>query len=170
MKIWGIGLSRTGTTTLNETLQQLGFNVIHYPKNKHIFSSEYDGGTDITVSVRFKELDKKFPNSKFIYTVRDKEDWLNSIIPYLNRKRNWKFPQDQIDIRKKVYGVTFPTREEAEVAYDKHHNSVMEYFKDRNNDLLVLDIIDGDTTDKLTKFLNCDPIELKFPNRNSLKV
>ena len=32
-KIWGLGLSRTGTTTLTHVLNQVGYNHIHYPSD-----------------------------------------------------------------------------------------------------------------------------------------
>lgn len=167
-KIFGIGLSRTGTTTLNETLVQLGYKVIHYPSYDELFSMRFDGATDIPVAVRYKELDQKFPNSKFIYTIRNKEKWLDSIVPYLERKRGWNMAQSQVDIRTQMYGSPFPNREQASSAYDSHDKDVLEYFKKRPNDLLVLDIIGGDSTKLLTDFLGVNPIDPKFPHENKL--
>lgn len=34
-KIFGIGLSRTGTTSLKQVLEDFGFNIIHYPTKKN---------------------------------------------------------------------------------------------------------------------------------------
>jgi hypothetical protein len=168
-KIFGIGLSRTGTTTLNEVLVGLGYKVIHYPTEAELFDMRFDGATDIPVTVRYKELDQKFPNSKFIYTIRDKEKWLDSIVPYLERKRGWNMAQAQVDIRTQMYGSPFPNRAQAESAYNSHDRDVMEYFKKRKNDLLVLDIIGGDSTKLLTDFLGVDPIDPEFPHKNKLK-
>lgn len=168
-KIFGIGLSRTGTTTLNEVLVQLGYKSVHYPNEGELFSMRFDAATDIPVTVRYKELDKHFPNSKFIYTVRNKEEWLDSIVPYLERKRGWQMAQTQVDIRTQVYGSPFPNRAQAASAYDSHHNDIMNYFKKRKQDLLILDIIGGDSTKLLTDFLGVDPIDPKFPHKNKLK-
>jgi len=168
-KIFGIGLSRTGTTTLNEVLVGLGKNVIHYPSELELFSMRFDGATDIPVTVRYKELDAKFPNSKFIYTIRNKDKWLDSIVPYLERKRGWNMAQSQVDIRTQMYGSPFPSRAQAEAAYDSHDKDVLEYFKNRKQDLLILDIIGGDSTKLLTDFLDVDPINSEFPHKNKLK-
>ncbi len=89
-KVFGIGLSRTGTRSLTFALQVLGFDVCHYPADaetfyelahaKYDFSvlDEHDGITDITVAPYYAQLDKLYPGSKFILTVREKPSWLKS--------------------------------------------------------------------------------------------
>ena len=168
-KIFGLGLSRTGTTTLNDTLIELGYNVVHYPSEDELWGFHTDGATDIPVIPVYKELDKKFPNSKFIITIRDKKDWLDSIVPYLERKRGWNMAQRQVDIRTRVYGSPFPNRKQAEAAYEAHDTDVMNYFRNRKQDLLILDIIGGDSTKLLTDFLGVDPIDPVFKHKNKLK-
>ena len=170
MKIFGIGLSRTGTTTLNHVLNQWGFNTIHYPNQNELWSIHNDGATDIPVIPVYKELDKKFPNSKFIYTIRDKEEWLNSIVPYLERKRNWTAMNNspQVVTRKKVFGTDFPNRFEAEVAWNRHEADVENYFTNRDN-LCIINIVNGDSPKKLADFLGVDTDMKEFPNLNQLK-
>jgi len=82
MKVFGIGLSRTGTKSLTEALNMLGINVVHYPNDEttlqeliagnYEFSllNSWDGITDITVAPYYAQLDKIYPDSKFILTVR----------------------------------------------------------------------------------------------------
>ena len=169
-KIFGIGLSRTGTTTLTHVLKDLGYNIVHYPRSEKEIQNT-DGATDIPVTVRYKELDKMYPGSKFIYTIRNREQWIESIVPYLGRKKTWKgFPQTQVNIRTQMYGDPFPNAEQAALAYDKHDKDVREYFKGREQDLLILDIVGGDTVDMLTDFLGCSSIGTnQFPVYNTLK-
>jgi len=172
-KIFGIGLSRTGTTTLTNILNKVGYNIIHYPSNKiQLFSNANDGCTDIPVILHYKELYKTFPNAKFVYTIRNKEEWLNSIVPYLERKRTWKemSGSHQEQVRTKIYGYAFPTRQQASNAWDKHHNSVMKFFNNKQDKLLVLDIVGGDNTNKLWKFLDMNNSNLpkEFPHSNKL--
>lgn len=172
-KIFGIGLSRTGTTSLTNILNKVGYNIIHYPKTEiQIFSNANDGCTDIPVILYYKELYKFFPNIKFVYTIRNKEKWLDSIVPYFERKRSWKriIGARQEELRTKVYGQSFPNRQQASAAWDRHHNDVMEFFIDKQDKLLVLDITGGDNTDKLWKFLdmNDDNLPKKFPHDNKL--
>ena len=90
-KIFGIGLSRTATTSLANALKEINIDIIHYPTSKaKMYSNAKDGACDLPVAVYYKELDKKFPNSKFIYTIREKEGWLDSIGEYLKNKEGRK--------------------------------------------------------------------------------
>lgn len=170
MKIFGLGLSRTGTTSLTEVLRSYGFNVIHYPNKQQLFSPKNDGATDIPVISYYKELDKKFPNSKFIYTLRDKDSWLESIETYFikKEKRGDKFSAWQIEHRKKVYGQVNFNRKLFSKRYDEHDSDVRSYFKNRPNDLLILDIVGGDPIEKLAGFLGLDMkgANTPFPKEN----
>lgn len=171
MKIFGIGLSRTGTTTLNYVLNQWGFNTIHYPTEAQLWDSKNDGATDIPVIPVYKKLDNRFPGSKFIYTTRDLENWLTSIVPYFERKRKWNMSKpgsSQRKIREQVYGTAFPNKDQAKKAWRKHHDDVMEYFEGRS-DLLILNIIGNDSPHKLAEFLSVKTDLDQFPHKNELK-
>lgn len=167
-KIWCLGLSRTGTSTLTEALKSVGFNHIHYPTEWDMFYGIHDGCGDISVIPYYKELDKKFPNSKFIHTIRDKDSWLKSMEPYLERKKSWKQGKFQIDIRKKVYKEPFFDYNTYSKAYDDHYNDVNDYFKNRKYDFLTLDILGGDKPSKLFDFLGMKVDMKEFPHYNKL--
>ncbi len=95
-KVFGIGLSRTGTTSLTQALHLLGYKAIHFPHDSvtraqvyHFFDSELqclslallqeaDAITDTPVCCLYKALDQAYPGSKFILTVREKHSWLRS--------------------------------------------------------------------------------------------
>lgn len=169
-KVWCLGLSRTGTSTLSEILNRSGFNHIHYPSDHDMFNGVNDGAGDIPVIPVYKELDKKFPNSKFVYTIRNKDAWLKSMEPYLERKKNWDQASRQVNIRKAVYNQPFFDYNTYSKAYDDHDKDVRSYFKNRPYDFLVLDIIGGDKPQKLFDFLNITnytPPE-EFPHYNKL--
>lgn len=170
-KIFGLGLSRTGTTTLNAILKQYGYNMIHYPTNEELYSLNNDGCTDIPATVVYKDLDKKFPNSKFIYTTRDKDEWLKSMGPYLERKKTWNQSSTQVNLRIETYGAPFFEYDKYSAAYDYWLKDITEYFKNRPNDLLILNIVNGiDKPQKLFDFLGINkkaPDE--FPHENKLK-
>jgi len=182
MKIFGIGFSRTGTTTLSNTLMDMGYKIRHYPRPKSAIelaslkgpsinsqkpNVQYDGATDIPVIPFWKDVDKIAPNSKFIYTVRDKEEWLNRIEIYFEEKRNVShlLRYEEI-IRKAVYGDAFFDREKFERTWDRHDSEVKEYFKDRPNDLLILDILGNDKPKKLYDFLGHDNPPTEFGHWN----
>ncbi|MFC1452265.1 sulfotransferase [Verrucomicrobiota bacterium] len=86
--MFGIGLGRTGTKSLTEALEQLGFRTKHCPRfflddearpciDWADFDS-HDALTDEGVALVYQEADRRYPGSKFILTMRDPEDWLRS--------------------------------------------------------------------------------------------
>jgi Sulfotransferase domain len=142
-KIFGIGLSRTGTTSLTEALKILGFTAIHYPTSLQEIEL-YDAATDLPVADAFEMLDGKFPGSKFIYTVRERQRWLESC------RRHWTLKQEKIDctkreLRQRLYGTVNFDLDLFAQAYDRHESRVLSYFVWRPYDLLVLDIFRGRT-------------------------
>lgn len=167
-KIWCLGLSRTGTSTLTEILKQVGLNHIHYPTETEMMQMNNDGAGDIPVIPVYKTLDQYFPNSKFIYTTRNKDEWLTSMEPYLERKKKWKQSMRQVLIRRAVYGHEFFDYKLYSEAYDKHDKDVKQYFKKRPNDFLELDIIGGDKPKKLFDFLGIQNYPEEFPHYNKL--
>jgi len=169
-KIWGLGLSRTGTSTLTYVLNEVGYNHIHYPTDDEMLSFNNDGASDIPVIPKFKKLDTMFPNSKFILTTRDKEKWLQSMSTYLARKVNWNQSTRTLNIRELVYGDVWFNYSVYERSFDNHEKNIREYFKKRPNDLLVLNIVDGiDKPQKLFDFLGINKTMKEFPHRNYLK-
>lgn len=168
MRIFGIGLTRTGTTSLATAIAKLGFSVIHYPRTEPLLAGAYMAAFDLPVVIHYKTLDAQFSGSKFIYTVRDKGAWLDSMEAYLNARQ--VASQGQRRNRKKVYGQCDFDRDIYSAAYDRHHNDVMLYFKDRPDDLLVIDICGGDGWAPLLSFLNIDADVADFPNKHKRGV
>lgn len=170
-KVFGIGLSRTGTTSLSLTLKEAGLNVIHYPNYNTLFSINNDGASDLPVAAHFKELDVKFPHAKFVYTTRDRENWLDSMEAYLKNKvdrfnvtawqqQNRIAVYGQIELDRKHFN-----REHFAKKFDEHDKKVREYFKDRPNDLLIINLVGGDDASMLWHFLDLD-FSLQFPHAN----
>lgn len=50
--------------------------------------------------------------------------------------------------------------------FREHNQNVIEYFKDRSNKLLIMNVFDGDGWDKLCSFLECNIPNTKFPYVN----
>ena len=90
--MFGIGLSRTGTTPLALALGILGFTAFHFlnPATGEVISEAdtdlVDAATDTPVCVNFEKLYYLYPFSKFIYTTRPFEDWQPSFCRYLDRR------------------------------------------------------------------------------------
>lgn len=96
--VFGIGLSKTGTTSLNDALDILGYRAFHLPPIARAGADgtirsdwpwwvwKYDAMTDLTVAVLHRELRAEFPNARFIYTRRDMTPWLASCAKHFTRE------------------------------------------------------------------------------------
>jgi hypothetical protein len=187
-KIFGIGLSQTGTQSLVHALTLLGFNVIYSPDDeltlKELIAENYnlsilkdfDGITDITVAPFYAQLDQLFPNSKFILTVRDKESWLSSLAARWSDNcvlddslaSNETNMQRRRLLRVATYGSYTFDEEGFSSVYDLHYKNVIEYFKSRLDSLLVFNIYAGEGWKKLCSFLNQPILNQPFPFRETL--
>jgi hypothetical protein len=184
-KVFGLGLSKTGTSTLTEALNIIGVRSIHYPNDDLTFDelkhgnyrlsvlSDYQGVTDTPVAPHFVLFDRAWPGSKFILTVRDKASWLRSAEAHwhvLKEKglyaRDERFQSFTDFVSACVYGCVYFNADRFSYAYDVHVRSVQEYFAGRPDDLLVFDICGGRASCKqLCDFLGLPvPGNIPFPH------
>jgi len=174
-KIFGIGLSRTGTMSLCRALKFLGYNIIHSPRPVVMPDmiqtlNKYAGGVDSPVAFRFRELDKEFPGSKFIFTTRDLDSWLASYEYYFTHMHpDNRYDETVKEFYIQYYGDSYFNKETFTKAYYDHHKNVLDYFKDRPNDFLIMNIMDGDGWEKLCGFLNKDVPNKWFPHQHKSK-
>lgn len=187
-KIFGIGLSRTGTRSLTSALQIIGFDVTHYPMDSLTFYElanarydlaildDYDGVTDITVAPYYAQLDKRYPGSKFILTIREQESWLRSCRNHWWGRKAFaetSTPQEETHmkirrlLRAAVYGCYTFNAERFAYVYEQHVKNVLEYFADRPNDLLVLDVCAGEHWDPVCEFLSRPVPAHPFPHKGN---
>ena len=102
MKIFCIGLNKTRTTSLHNMFHKFGYKINNQHKAERMLdqyiSNNFDGYLkycelfdffqDVPFSLpkTYEILEKKFPNAKFILSVRnDSETWVNSLIKYHNK-------------------------------------------------------------------------------------
>ena len=184
-KVFGIGLSRTGTVSLNIALRGLGFNVVHYPTDsvtyRELTSGQYRltilehhaGITDIVVAPFYPQLDRVYPSSRFILTTREESSWLESMEEHW-RNRSVLGAHLNGDprveamrfFRAAVYGTYEFSRERMSYVKRLHEQNVLRYFQDRTDSLLVLNIAEGDEWDKLAPFLGVPSPNIPFPIAN----
>jgi hypothetical protein len=167
-KIFGIGLAKTGTTTLNEALRILGYSAIDYPLGLRVME-EHDAATDIPIADSFELLDRRYPKSKFIYTVRERTDWLESSKTHWARLINsGRLTNDaRAMLVKRLYGTVDFDAELFAEAYDRHEERVLTYFARRPADLLVIDICCGENGwETLCSFLGKEVPDCPFPHVN----
>ena len=163
-KIFGIGLAKTGTTSLNDAFAILGIASIGCPTSIASIR-RFDAATDGIVADQFEELDRVFPHSKFIYTVRDRDSWLRSYTRYRGRKLSAS--QAHLDKVERLYGTTGRDRQVLLDAYERHDQHIREYFRDRPDDLLVMNICGGEADwESLCNFLGKPVPDTPFPASN----
>jgi hypothetical protein len=163
-KVFCVGLGKTGTTSLKEALRMLGYRTIRLPL-------EWQGITDFDAALpgvsaaMYRELDKAFPGSRFILTLRDVDGWLKSIERDMGRKQDVQ--RERAEERKRMlemlYGSPVFDRERFRQTFHDHQAGVRSYFEARPDDLLVLDVTRSSGWDDLCGFLE-EPVPAEpFP-------
>lgn len=164
-KVFGIGFSKTGTSSLTKALQTLGLNVIHAPPKLSLVA-DYDGATDIIVAHAFQQLYRIFPDSGFILTLRDIHAWLESI--EWQAKKTDEGPEDELGrlmgLRRLVYGVERFDREVYKSVHFDHVCNVLDHFQEDLDRLCVMDICAGHGWERLCPFLDEEVPEEPFPH------
>lgn len=122
-----------------------------------IINNQYTVFGDNPWPILYEELDKKF-DCKFILFVRNPDKWLNSMIKYFN---------DEISVFRKILYDGHVNDEYCKKKYINHNKLVIDYFKNKNN-LLVIDLDnDIDIDSKISDFLEIKNSLVKFPLTNS---
>lgn len=172
-KIFGIGLSKTGTTSLYAALDQLGFKTgtfAHMAKLglddwfennfQEDYIKDYEALTDLPLVGFYQSLNSRYPNSRFIYTIREKSGWLNSCEKQFTTAPKRKFGRKTNHF---VYGSEKFDLEIFSAAYDKYSTEIPSFFSDKPSQFLILDLFSGDGWEKLCGFLHKDIPDTPFP-------
>ena len=176
-KIFGIGLVKTGTTSLGASLVRLGYKhltgffTITDKYIPHLLSGNYDPIFELARTKEsfedlpwcspgfYKLLDKEFPGSKFILTIRDSDNWLRSF----KREYSPDKPSGLVQFVQATFDMS--TDDSIKSTYEKHNHDAQEYFKDRN-DLLVVNWEKGDGWKEICSFLDKPLRNEPFPHMN----
>lgn len=178
-KVFGIGLSRTGTHSLTNALNKMGFDAIHWtnPFTRDLISADdffcFDAFTDISVSYRFEELFDRFPNARFIYTHRDCSAWTKSISRHYADRRKIFNPAELNDENQTqrfadrlgvIEGNLYAPHASWPDAYFAFDDRVRSFFSGkRRKRLLTIDLTQGDRWSKLSAFLGTEAPKTDFP-------
>jgi hypothetical protein len=177
-KIFGIGLSKTGTTSLSRALTMLGVDNGHYtnPLTQQLLSDidffMLGGATDTPVTAGFEKLYFLYPNAKFILTTRPIEGWARSM------KANYgppKFARIAVNAKGLPYGLLgeaiqvglYLHRDQFEGAFHDHEQRVRRFFADKPADrFLIFNVFEGQGWTELCAFLGKPIPEGDFPWSN----
>jgi hypothetical protein len=181
-KIFCIGPNKTGTTSLHDAFLLLGLRSVHYKDEaerniQDIIRANFKNGESMLKDIEgydaysdwikmptlkaYKQFDKEYPNSKFILSTRNMEDWLNS------REKHVRRLQKEVEETGDTT-ITWLTIDRAawKTEFEDQHSSILAYFKGRENDLLVFNVFEGDGWEKLCPFLGMPVPDVPFPDSN----
>jgi hypothetical protein len=198
LNIVGAGLSRTGTYSLHVALEILGFKGLHPDDGRldDVVSGanqdpdfrrfdDVDAVGDIPYSYFYRELHEAYPASKVILTVRNVEDWWNSIstlfnefapipesprlIHRISQKLGFGWKEDpSVSARRRTRTLVYGSSVAKKFLYKKkfaEHNALVQATIPRER-LLVMDICAGDGWEKLCPFLGANIPNVRFPHTN----
>jgi hypothetical protein len=178
-RIFGIGLNKTGTTSLKRCFEALGLQPIAPAKgarHNSVTHAILDHG-DYEPALRFAEeyrcfedrpwnlwemyrrLDERFPDSRFILTVRSPDAWWKSVERWLTVTK----PR-MTRIYCRQLGVRSISREAMLDGFHAYNRAVKRYFEGRP-DLLVFEI-GREGWEPLCTFLDHPVPEIPFPYTN----
>jgi hypothetical protein len=160
-KVFVIGLSKTGTTSVGDALSRLCFHRLGWEdiRSRFLFRSYlrgnispfisltqyYDAFEDLPWALVYQDMARLYPDAKFILTMRaNEQDWLTSIKGHTAR-RKW-IGHDF------VYGASRAEGHEGSYleAYRNHTSSVRSFFAAEGNETRLLEWVIGgkDMTEK----------------------
>ena len=175
-KIFGIGLNKTGLTSLGNYNLYCSPTYENIVKAKNNINEIYEIADNFEIfedqpwPLIFKELYYKYPESKFILTIRkNDEEWFDSLV----RNSQKKGPTKQ---SLEVYGYYDPNESnklDHLIIYKNHNSDVINFFKKNNpNKLLILSTDDFNKEEKIYNFLEKDFDKdnyIKYPHSNKGK-
>ena len=167
-KVFGIGLPKTGTTSLHTALHRLGYKV---GLCEDIFkvielSTKVDAITDGLTVPYVEALDRLYPDAQFILTLRDEKEWLDSCRRYYARIKVETLSKRQRWGRRVLWGME---EYDERIFHEVYHKTIWhtyEYFSSRPEKLLELFVCAGEGYELLCPFLGVPAISEPFPHEN----
>jgi len=181
VKVFGIGMPKTGTVSLTSALDTLGFRpALHNPWS-HVEIARCGSATDATIAYRFEALASAWPDAKFIYTERPMSLWLASIVGHYGKylpaqieqgftepgkEHLWAYRETILSLFRSVR----PSQPEFLAAYRRHDQRVRQYFRTRPERMLTIDITSDlpgpEKWARICAFLDVPVLEVPFPHLN----
>jgi hypothetical protein len=199
-KIICVGQPKTGTKTLKQIFAQLGLKVSSDPqcllKNNSDYTTinnipidtnnffnnigyfhknleMFDFFHDVPYSFNYELIYKQYPDSKFILTIRDEEEWFKSLFNYQHLPNASNRSLLNVIYHHEI--IMEEHKEEVIELYRKYNNDIITYFKDTPEKLLIINLCDKNKNNieiiqnicRFTKLII--PRNFVFPHENHQK-
>jgi len=176
-KVFGIGWPRTGTKTLGQCLATLGYRGVSLRMDLardvlagnlsqvRTVARNHDAFEDWPWTLLFRELDQWFPQSRFILTTREPQEWIASYRRMLARQKTARGGNRWRD---HVYKSPFAELSDQQLIERmlRHNREVTDHFATRKHSLLTINWEAGDGWKELCDFLECPLPDLPLPHSN----
>jgi hypothetical protein len=179
MKIFGIGVARTGTTTLAKALEILGYKSVHVECNVMEVSND-DGHDTFSINKEvienneaivgtplspcYEMLANQYPDSLFIITIRESEGWLKSCS--LSFTEQLPMDDNHHALHRWLYDSILFDKEKFLKGYMNYVNKVLTFFDRNNRKLFLYNICSGNRWLPLCEFVGKDVPECPFPHES----
>jgi hypothetical protein len=177
--VFCLGYPKTGTTSLYHALRILGYRTVRLFRIETFVNApslaeyttelerqhwkpfidemkryRYDAYTSFPIGYLglFEDLDHAFPHSKFILTTRTPDQYAASYDKFFHQSP-WE-ATTTVDLEREV------------TEFTEHNTRVVNYFRDKPDQLLCLDIINGEGWPQLCPFLDKPVPKRPFPHKN----
>jgi len=200
-KIFCIGFNKTGTTSIEKVLEDFNINIGNQRKaellldnwnerdfkaiENYVKSASAFQDIPFSLPYTFIALHQKFPNAKFILSIRDDADqWYNSIVNF--HSKLWSNGTDvptvynlknaeycykgyAYNYMKFVYNTPdddLYNKEMLVQTYNNHINTVKDFFRSKSKKLIIINTSIKNDYFRLCDFLNEKPFYNGFPWEN----
>lgn len=171
-KVFGLGLARTGTTSLHEAMAILG--LVSAPDSIPLldgldrdFLRRHDAFFDNPIPFLYRELDAVCPKSKWIITQRPVDDWLASMRWLFGPGLDRLSPQMREigdRVHRVVYGTAAFDPDRLRAIYDRHYGELAVWIEGR--DAVWVHVDDGLDWSSICPLLECEIPDAPFPHSN----
>lgn len=167
----GCGFMKTASTSLRQALRHLGYRTTGHSQRLfddwhagrrwpiYLEALKYQAMKDWPWALCYREIDRWFPGSKFILTVRDPDYWYDSYVRHMIRKGRQR-------PGRLFSSTSFDDRDAIIDRYLQHNADVRAYFADRPDELLVFNAEAGDGWEQLCGFLGKPIPDMPYPFAN----
>lgn len=181
-KVFVIGLSKTGTKSITQALETMGYTTAHWvnPFTRALIDDDdfllFDCCSDTPVSFRFEELAGRFANARFILTQRPLEPWMASFrghyarshgVGELDAVRRRFDPAGELfhgPLYGRIHDRLYMRYGSLEEAYAAHDERVRDFFSGQaRGRLLEFDMFRGDGWPELARFVGRPAPDEPFP-------